>query len=82
MILHHSTWPAVEAYLRKSSGIIVPMGSTEQHGPTGLIGTDSITAQTVAWAIGTHCGALVGPTLSLGPAQFNLGFPGTVSLRP
>ena len=82
MILHHSTWPAVEAYLRKSSGIIVPMGSTEQHGPTGLIGTDSITAQTVACAIGTHCGALVGPTLSLGPAQFNLGFPGTVSLRP
>lgn len=82
MILHHSTWPAVEAYLLQSTGIIVPMGSTEQHGPTGLIGTDSITAQTVAQAIGAQCGALVGPTLSLGPAQFNLGFPGTVSLRP
>lgn len=82
MILQHSTWPAVEAYLRQSTGIIVPMGSTEQHGPTGLIGTDSITAETVAWAIGAYSGALVGPTLSLGPAQFNLGFPGTVSLRP
>ncbi len=82
MLLHHSTWPAVEAYLRQSDGIIVPMGSTEQHGPTGLIGTDSLTAQTVAQAIGEQCGALVGPTLSLGPAQFNLGFPGTVSLRP
>jgi creatinine amidohydrolase len=82
MILHHSTWPAVEAYLQKSTGIIVPMGSTEQHGPTGLIGTDSITAETVARAIGAHGGALVGPTLSIGPAQFNLGFPGTVSLRP
>lgn len=82
MILQHSTWPAVEDYLQRSTGIIVPMGSTEQHGPTGLIGTDSITAQTVARAIGARCGALVGPTLSLGPAQFNLGFPGTVSLRP
>lgn len=82
MILQHSTWPAVEAYLKQSTGIIVPMGSTEQHGPTGLIGTDAITAQAVAQAIGELRGALVGPTLSLGPAQFNLGFPGTVSLRP
>ncbi len=82
MILQHCTWPAVEAYLKQSTGIIVPMGSTEQHGPTGLIGTDSITAETVARVMGEQCGALVGPTLSLGPAQFNLGFPGTVSLRP
>lgn len=82
MILHQSTWPAVEAYLRQSTGIVVPMGSTEQHGPTGLIGTDSFTAQAVAHAMAASCGALVGPTLTLGPAQFNLGFPGTVSLRP
>lgn len=82
MILHQSTWPAVEAYLRQSTGIVVPMGSTEQHGPTGLIGTDSMTAQAVAHAMAALCGALVGPALTLGPAQFNLGFPGTVSLRP
>lgn len=82
MILHQSTWPAVEAYLANSTGIVVPMGSTEQHGPTGLIGTDSMTAQAVAHAMAPLCGALVGPTLTLGPAQFNLAFPGTVSLRP
>lgn len=82
MILHQSTWPAVEAYLQRSSGVVVPMGSTEQHGPTGLIGTDSMTAQAVAHAMADICGALVGPTLTLGPAQFNLAFPGTVSLRP
>jgi len=82
MILHQATWPAVEAYLHQSTGIVVPMGSTEQHGPTGLIGTDSMTAQAVAHAMAISCGALVGPTLALGPAQFNLGFPGTVSLRP
>jgi creatinine amidohydrolase len=82
MILHQCTWPAVEAYLQQSTGIVVPMGSTEQHGPTGLIGTDSMTAQAVAHAMADLCGALVGPTLTLGPAQFNLAFPGTVSLRP
>jgi len=82
MLLHQSTWPAVEAYLQRSTGIVVPMGSTEQHGPTGLIGTDSITAQAVAHAMAEPGGALVGPALMFGPAQFNLGFPGTVSLRP
>ena len=39
MQLQLSTWPEVESYLEKSTGIIVPIGSTEQHGPTGLIGT-------------------------------------------
>jgi len=82
MILHQSTWPAVQAYLLRSTGMVVPMGSTEQHGPSGLIGTDSITAQAVAHAMAETCGALVGPTLTVGPAQFNLAFPGTVSLRP
>jgi len=82
MVLQHATWPEVEAYLQRSRGILIPLGSTEQHGPTGLIGTDSITAETVAREAGALTGALVGPTLSLGPAQFNLGFPGTVCLRP
>ena len=82
MILHRSTWPDIEAYLKTSQGVVIPTGSTEQHGPTGLIGTDSFTAESIAHAMGELTGALVGPTLSLGPAQFNLGFPGTVSLRP
>ena len=82
MVLHHATWPEVEAYLKNSTGVVIPTGSTEQHGPTGLIGTDSITAETVALAMADITGALVGPTLSLSQAQFNLGFPGTVSLRP
>lgn len=82
MLLHHCTWPEIEAYLLRSKGVVIPTGSTEQHGPTGLIGTDSITADTIAYAMAERCGALVGPTLTLSQAQFNLGFPGTISLRP
>ena len=72
----------VEAYLRSSRGIILPIGSTEQHGPTGLIGTDAICAEIIARGVGEACGALVAPTVAIGMAQHHLGFPGSVTLRP
>ena len=74
------SWPEVEAYLSGSDGIILPAGSTEQHGPMGLIGTDALCAQAVAEGMATRADALVAPTLALTPAPFNTGFPGTISL--
>ena len=81
MQLTHATWKDIETYLTRSSGVVIPIGSTEQHGPIGMIGTDAFTAEAVAHGIGEQADALVGPTLSLGAAQFNLAFPGTVSVR-
>jgi creatinine amidohydrolase len=82
MQLHLSTWPEVEAYLESSQGIIIPIGSTEQHGPTGLIGTDAICAEAIAQGVGEATGALVGPTINLGMALHHLAFPGSMSLHP
>lgn len=82
MQLHLSTWPEVEAYLTHSSGIIFPIGSTEQHGPTGLIGTDAICAETLAKGVGDAVEALVGPTINVGMALHHTAFPGSISLRP
>ncbi len=81
MILQHATWLEIEAYLTRSRGIVIPIGSTEQHGPSGVIGTDAICAEAVAMAMARDRDILVGPTIALGVAQFNLRFPGTVSLR-
>ena len=81
MKLAHSTWKEVEAYLARSSGVVVPLGSTEQHGPSGLIGTDAICATAVAEGLAERAGALLAPTVQIGVAQFNLGFPGTISAR-
>ena len=82
MQLHLQTWPDVEAYLKDSHGIIIPIGSTEQHGPNGLIGTDAICAEVVARAVGEATGALVAPTISVGMAQHHMAFTGSITLRP
>lgn len=82
MLLHLCTWQEIERYLERSKGVIVPIGSTEQHGPNGLIGTDAICPEVVARGVGEKIGALVAPTLGIGMAQHHLGFPGSVSLRP
>ncbi len=82
MLLHLITWKEVEDYLENSPGIIIPIGSTEQHGPMGLIGTDCICPSVIAERVGKEAGILVGPTISLGMAQHHLAFPGTISLRP
>lgn len=82
MLLHLSTWPEVETYLQQSQGIIIPIGSTEQHGPTGLIGTDAICAETISHGVGEATSAMVAPTINVGMALHHTAFPGTISLRP
>jgi len=82
MQLALSTWHEVEEYLRTSRGVIVPIGSTEQHGPNGLIGTDHLDAEFVSRGVGDEIGCLVAPTLTIGMSQHHLGFAGSVTLRP
>ena len=76
------SWPDVEAYLKGCKGIIIPLGSTEQHGPTGAIGTDALTAEAVALELGRRSGVLVTPAQAYGMAEHHLGFAGTMSLQP
>lgn len=82
MQLSLSTWQEVERYLESRSGIIMPVGSTEQHGPNGLIGTDAICPDVVAERLGNETGVMVAPTIQVGVAQHHLGFSGSMCLRP
>ena len=82
MQLALSTWQEVEEYLQRESGIVVPIGSVEQHGPNGLIGTDFLDAEFVAKGLGDAVGCLVAPTLTYGMSQHHLGFAGSATLRP
>ena len=82
MRLQLCTWAEVEDRLKHSTGIIVPIGSTEQHGPNGLIGTDALTAELIAQGIGEAVDALVAPTIAVGMAQHHMAFTGSMTLRP
>lgn len=80
MRLDLATWPEVQARLKARPAIILPTGSTEQHGPMGLIGTDTLCATAIAERAGARCDLLVAPPLGYTPAPFNTAFPGTVSI--
>ncbi|MDZ4052487.1 MAG: creatininase family protein, partial [Phenylobacterium sp.] len=82
MLLHLSTWSEVEGFLSRSKTVVVPIGSNEQHGPTGLLGTDWLCPEIIAHEAQKSGDILVAPTFNIGMAQHHLGFPGTISLRP
>jgi len=82
MQLELCTWPEIDAYLTRSKGVIVPVGSTEQHGPTGLIGTDTISVALIARLAGEQAGILVAPAFPIGIAAHHMGFAGSMSLSP
>ncbi len=82
MLLAKSTWPEIEAFLGRSTAVVIPIGSNEQHGPTGLLGTDWMCPEIIAHEAQSGADILVAPTFNIGMAQHHLGFPGTISLKP
>ena len=80
MKLERMTWYDVDRRIAEGAAIMLPVGSTEQHGPMGRIGTDTICAEAVALAAAEICDAIVAPPLAYTPAPFNTAFPGTVSV--
>jgi len=79
-LLEEMSWPEAESAFAEGRVVLVPVGSTEQHGPHLPLGTDSFTAQALAARAGRRTGALVTPTLPFGYAEYHTDFAGTLSL--
>lgn len=60
--------------------LLVPLGSTEQHGPHLPLDTDTRIATAVATAAAGALGDLVAPAIAYGSSGEHQGFPGTVSI--
>lgn len=76
------TWQEVADYLRQERIALVPVGSTEQHGPAGVLGVDSYVAITLVEDTAQRCGVLCAPPIWYGDSSHHGGFPGTISVRP
>jgi creatinine amidohydrolase len=75
------TDPEVQAALQRTQTIIIPTGSTEQHGPHGPLLTDAIIPTEVARRVAEQTGALVGPTINYSLSYPHVGFTGVVHIR-
>ena len=73
-------WMQVEEYLNRDDRIVLPVGSTEQHGFLSL-GTDAILAERVSIEAAEPLGIPVLPVLPFGLAPYFSAYPGSMTLR-
>lgn len=66
MRLAEATWKDVEEYLRGADGLIVPVGTCEQHGLHLPLATDTLIAEAFAGALSDATGVALAPTLAYG----------------
>jgi creatinine amidohydrolase len=71
----------VEAFLKEHDTVIVPTGSTEQHGPHGPLLTDVLVPTEVARRIAPDVAALVAPSINYALSYPHVGFTGLVHIR-
>ncbi|MCU1491968.1 MAG: creatininase [Acidimicrobiaceae bacterium] len=80
MRVFDTNWMQIEEYLEHDDRIVLPTGSTEQHGYLSL-GTDAILAERVAVEAAEPLGVPVLPALPFGMAPYFAAYPGSMSLR-
>ena len=81
VFLGEMTDPEVRAALERTQTIIIPTGSTEQHGPHGPLLTDAIVPTEVGRRVAERIGALVGPAINYALSYPHVGFTGVVHIR-
>ena len=78
MYLSDHAWPDLASYFESESLALVPVGSTEQHGPHLPEATDAIIAEGFAREAAERTGFLCTPTVSIGVSPHHRQFPGTM----
>jgi creatinine amidohydrolase len=84
MLLQEMTWPEIEGKIKQSI-IVLPIGSTEQHGRHLPLGTDILIAYEVLLRALQRApidlNIIVAPPVSIGLSIEHLEFPGTLTMK-
>src|SRR6266567_720084 len=75
------SWPEFEARIREIPIVLLPIGSTEQHGRHLPLGVDVFIPIYAAEQVAAKTGVLIAPPIWYGPAQWHMSFPGTLTIQ-
>ena len=78
MYLGDEAWPDLESYFETESLALVPVGSTEQHGPHLPESTDHLIAESFAREAADRADYLCTPTITVGVSTHHRQFHGTM----
>ena len=81
MYLAELNWQQAEPVLKDPDTVVlIPVGSTEQHGCVGPLGTDWLIPEEFCRRLGGMDKVLVTPVIPFGVATHHINFPGTIDL--
>ncbi len=85
--LFEMTWEETQEALKETDLVVLPLGSTEQHGPHLPLGNDALQVREMARRIVVKLEekgikAVAGPLVPFGVAPYHMPFPGTINLQP
>ncbi len=81
---HRLTWPQMNDAIAAKKVVLLPTGSTEQHGPHLPLEVDVFLAESVCLEVGRRAAdrVLVLPPVSYGLNRHHIDFPGTIHIEP
>ena len=77
-LLHEITWTEAKKYCIQNDLVLLPVGSTEQHGPQNPLGTDHLIARAIAEKASKITNVLCLPVIPFGISSHHRQFWGTI----
>jgi creatinine amidohydrolase len=80
--MQEMTWVEIAEKIRQTDVVLIPMGSTEQHGRHLPLGVDTFIPMYAAEEVAKRTGVPIAPPVWFAPCENHMGFPGTISVHP